>query len=128
MKKMAKINITNKDLPIVSMTSLVELLLISIQKILEKKEKYTTKWREIGKAFDFIIDHHKPIYDHLNNCFLKSVSLRENELNETKYQIAQIIIILENLDDVEVADKLTEISDLIEEKINVRVAKDQKVR
>ena len=119
--KFNKINLTQKDLPIMTMILFCELVGISVDEMLKKKRRYTTKWRQFQDFLIPITDKLHTLGSFLDYCFQNSGSLRENDMNHAKYQIAQVIMILENLDNPKVADKLTEASKIAENANNVKI-------
>ncbi len=106
--KFSKVNLTQKDLPIMSMLLFCELILISVDTILIKKHRYTKKWRQVQNFLFPLVDKFRSIGSFLSYCFLSSGSLRENEMNETINQVNQVVLVLENMEDPRVAKCLAE--------------------
>lgn len=123
MNKLTKINLTQKDLPIMMMFRFVEMLLISINEILQKKRRYTKKWRPFQDLLKALIDNAYNLSIYLDKCFTESMTLRENEVNDTKIQILQLVLVMENLEDPEVVQDLKIMTDKIGVKLDARSEK-----
>ena len=106
---MKLINFTQKDIPILIQVLFSELLLISSFGLIEKKHRYTTKFRELQEKLEPIADDIHSVGKHLDYCFDKSSSIKPNETAEIKDIIVKLLLILENLEEKSVKDGIDKI-------------------